>query len=239
MKNLLQGLVYCLLSALLCTQARAENDTAYIVDELLVGIHQEKDIDSPIIKVIGTGTELEILERDGDYTKVKEKEGGKTGWVDSSYVMQEKPAKLLLSEFKKKMQSQGSDKKDTATANEDNAALTEELESLKQQLSSEKLKYAELEAIISDQEKRLAQFEAHSDISQVKELQKKNDSLKKALKDIKNKETSSDRYFTEILKLFADKFVLIALAVAAILGFVFGRHIEDRKNRKRHGGFRI
>ena len=40
-------------------------EPAYVIDKLLVGVHEEKNLDSAIIKVLPTGTELNVIERDG------------------------------------------------------------------------------------------------------------------------------------------------------------------------------
>ena len=75
-------------------------EIAYVIDRLLVGIHQEQDLNSTITKVVPTGTPLEVLERDGDFARVRAGDGV-TGWVDASYIMNEKPAQVVVLELEK------------------------------------------------------------------------------------------------------------------------------------------
>ena len=54
-------------------------ETAYVIDKLLVGVHRERDLNSSIIKVLPTGTALEVLERREQLARVKDAEGTE-GW---------------------------------------------------------------------------------------------------------------------------------------------------------------
>jgi len=67
----------------------AEN--AYVIDKLLVGVHQDQNLTSAIIKVLPTGTKLEVLKREGELALVKDAQGA-SGWVDSAYLMEAAPA---------------------------------------------------------------------------------------------------------------------------------------------------
>lgn len=74
----------------------AEN--AYVIDELLVGVHQDQDLNSAIIKVLRTGTKLEVVRREGELALIKDP-GGTSGWVDTAYLMEEVPAALKLKQL--------------------------------------------------------------------------------------------------------------------------------------------
>lgn len=82
--------------AVACAQTWAE--TVYVIDKLLVGVHAEKSLDSPIIKALPTGTQLEVLKREGDLAQIKGPEGV-TGWVDAVYLSKEQPAAMLVEGF--------------------------------------------------------------------------------------------------------------------------------------------
>lgn len=79
--------------AIVCAPACAE--TVYVIDKLLVGVHSEESLESPIIKALPTGTPLEVLRREGDLAQIKGPEGV-TGWVDAVYLTKEQPAAMLL-----------------------------------------------------------------------------------------------------------------------------------------------
>jgi uncharacterized protein YgiM (DUF1202 family) len=84
-----------LLVAALLAPSLLHAETVYVIDKLLVGVHSGKTLDSPIIKVFPTGTQLEVLKRDGDLAKVKGP-GDVTGWVDASYLTKNQPASVVL-----------------------------------------------------------------------------------------------------------------------------------------------
>ncbi len=252
MKIILRGAA---LSFVFLTANTAQAETAYIVDQLLVGLHQEKDINSPISKVLATGTEVEILRREGDYAEIRESDEGKTGWVDSSYLMLELPAKVRLAALQEEMnrlKSQENVQTSQAQLQESEQAhaeavsnLTTQLDDVKQSLSSEKLKVGELEATISQQEKSLAQFEANGSDEQLVALQEKNKALQTELSAAKRATQGNANSADSLigadnpLHFLLNRYVQVGLAIFAFLAFFLGRRWEDRKIRKRHGGFRI
>lgn len=79
-------------------------DTYYVDDTLRVGIRADASNDGPSIAVVTTGTKLELLERQGAYSKVVSP-AGVEGWVRSAYLSRQKPASLLLSEANSNIKS--------------------------------------------------------------------------------------------------------------------------------------
>ncbi len=86
--------------ALCCCQSLVAAENAFVIDKLLVGVHEGKDLDSAIIKVLPTGTQLEILKREGELAYVADPEQTK-GWVDAAYLTAERPAALRALELEK------------------------------------------------------------------------------------------------------------------------------------------
>ncbi len=250
-----------LIAGSLLTSPFTTAKSAYIVDQLLVGLHQEKDTGSPIIKVLSTATEVELILREGDYAQIREKEEGKIGWVDASYLMYDRPAKLLLAELQEKVKNFESQDSTQAlfamqAQHEQNSKeLTQQIDDLTQSLSSEKLKAGELEAAISQHEKKIAQMEAsisndeeQNNDSKVTELEKQVSELQAQLENSHSKVTDQMGNvltstglpsMSEILNLLKNRFIQISFAVLALIAFFVGRRWEDHKIRKRHGGFRI
>ena len=74
---------------------RADANTVYVIDQINIGLHESSRFDSAIAVMIGSGTPLEILERDGNVAKVKTPEG-KEGWVDLNYVKASAPVATQL-----------------------------------------------------------------------------------------------------------------------------------------------
>lgn len=73
----------------------AQAKTFYVTDKVLVGIYEQATTESTLIKALPTGTPIEVLERDGEYAKVRSPDGT-TGWVESSYLIENKPAQLVV-----------------------------------------------------------------------------------------------------------------------------------------------
>lgn len=84
-----------LVLALMTGAAVAE--TAYVTDILRLGLHAAQDTsDQPFLTLV-SGAELEVLERVPNFALVRTQEG-RQGWVKSAYLVEEKPAQLIVAE---------------------------------------------------------------------------------------------------------------------------------------------
>lgn len=81
--------------ALLPLVAAAE--TAYVTDNLRLGLHRAEDTSDRPFRMLESGQEFEILTRDRLYANVRLPDGTE-GWVKSAYLVDEKPAKLIVAE---------------------------------------------------------------------------------------------------------------------------------------------
>jgi len=81
--------------ALLPMVAAAE--TAYITDNLRLGLHQASDTSDRAFRMLDSGQELEIIARDRSYANVRLPDGAQ-GYVKAAYLVAEKPAKLIVEE---------------------------------------------------------------------------------------------------------------------------------------------
>ncbi|MCH9670658.1 MAG: TIGR04211 family SH3 domain-containing protein [Gammaproteobacteria bacterium] len=72
--------------------------TGYVIDELLAGVHREATTDSPIIKVLTSGTVLEVLSKGEAFSNIRTEDGA-TGWIETKYLTEEKPAKRRVAEL--------------------------------------------------------------------------------------------------------------------------------------------
>jgi len=72
-------------------------DTLYITDILQLGLHRAQDTsDSPFQNLV-SGTEVTVLERVPNYARVRTADG-QEGWVKSTFLVSEKPARLRVAE---------------------------------------------------------------------------------------------------------------------------------------------
>nr|VFK66091.1 MAG: SH3 domain protein [Candidatus Kentron sp. UNK]VFK70270.1 MAG: SH3 domain protein [Candidatus Kentron sp. UNK] len=73
-------------------------ETFYVTDRLLIGVHEDREQDSAPLEILPTGAALEVISRDKEFAKVRTA-SGVVGWIDSNYLMMERPAQLLLMEL--------------------------------------------------------------------------------------------------------------------------------------------
>ena len=82
---------------LLAFSGTAFAETAYITDNLRLGLHQAPDTSDRAFRTLESGQEIEILSRDRNYAHVQLPDGVQ-GYVKAAYLVFEKPAKLIVSE---------------------------------------------------------------------------------------------------------------------------------------------
>jgi SH3 domain protein len=75
----------------------ANAETAYITDNLKLGLHQAEDTSDRAFRTLESGQAMEILFRDRNYAHVQLPDGVQ-GYVKAAYLVSEKPAKLIVAE---------------------------------------------------------------------------------------------------------------------------------------------
>ncbi len=81
--------------ALLPMLAAAE--TAYVTDNLRLGLHQAADTSDRAFRMLESGQSFEIISRDRNYANVRLPDGVE-GYVKAAYLVDDKPAKLIVAE---------------------------------------------------------------------------------------------------------------------------------------------
>jgi len=90
-------------SVVLCTLCwLCGAQAAHITDKLLAGLYEEPSSGQKPIKLLASGTPVDVLEKRGGYQRVKLADGTE-GWVNGSYVTEEKPAQVKLLEAQARM----------------------------------------------------------------------------------------------------------------------------------------
>ena len=69
--------------------------TLYVNDRLQIGLHTQPTLSSTIAELLPSGTQLELIERNGAVAKVRTA-AGVEGWVDGNYIGTDPPARPLL-----------------------------------------------------------------------------------------------------------------------------------------------
>ncbi|NQV87210.1 MAG: TIGR04211 family SH3 domain-containing protein [Woeseiaceae bacterium] len=76
----------------------ALGDTAYVTDNLRLGIYEAEDTSGRAIRMLDSGQAMEILSRDRNYANVRLPDTTE-GWVKAAYLVDIKPAKLIVAEI--------------------------------------------------------------------------------------------------------------------------------------------
>jgi SH3 domain protein len=180
----------------------AAAETAYVTDNLRLGLHQAEDTSDRAFRTLDSGQELEIIVRDRNYAHVR-LPGGVTGYVKYAYLVFDKPAKLIVTE--------------TQTANE---ALQTELAELRQSYAAPAATIDALESQVGELESSL-----RGSLAQIETLNEENQDYQSRYDQFKNS--------------LPITWVLGAMSVCLLAGFLVGLWWVDLQSRRRHGGFRI
>ena len=208
-------------------------ETVYVIDHLAVGVHEEKVLNSAIVKVLPTGTALEVLERDEELVKVRTEEGVE-GWVDKTYVMQDKPSQLALLELEAK-----------------HFDALNELEVARAEIESLTITVNSLESAGKLQD---TTEEATSDaLREMQRLAEENQTLKQDLEAAKSLAATAQTIQEVIVtpaseetygvplddRLGLSRWHWVMVLALMVLAFGSGGYLVDWSVRRRHGGFRI
>lgn len=111
-------------------------ETAYVGDNLRVGIRSEPDTRTPPLAVISSGDKIEVLESTDKYSRVRTADN-KEGWVRNIYLSSAPPAKLLIEvvrqDYKQAQQEILALQKELAGVNKENQDLSYKIKLLNEE----------------------------------------------------------------------------------------------------------
>ena len=145
MKNTLSATAI-IIASMLVTQ-NAWSESAWVSDEFEITLRSGPSTGNAIQLMVGSGTELEVLERDteSDYTRVRTG-GGTEGWVLSRYLMTEASAREQLQALTSQLTS----------ANTQGSSLNSQLAAIRGEYEASQAKVQGLERDIARLEQELA-----------------------------------------------------------------------------------
>lgn len=186
--------------ALLPLVAAAE--TAYVTDILKLGFYEGDGASGQRLRTLESGQAMEILSRDRNYAHVRLPDNTR-GWVKAAYLVDEKPAALIVAE--------------TAAQRD---AIAAELDETKKAFAGPAATIDSLRQDAADLNEKLTDSNSRNT-----ELLDENENLQGLREQYKGSLPIS--------------WVLIALIVCMVGGFLAGLWWTDRRSRERHGGIRI
>lgn len=108
--------------------AVAAAETAYVTDNLRLGLHQSETTSDKAFRTLESGQVVEILSRDRNYAHVQLPDGVQ-GYLKAAYLVFDKPAKLIVAEMQAENEKLHRDLEDTKQAFAGPAATISALES--------------------------------------------------------------------------------------------------------------
>jgi SH3 domain protein len=121
-------------------------ETAYITDNLRLGLHQAADTSDRAFRTLESGQELEIISRNRNYANVILPDGVQ-GYVKAAYLVFEKPAKLVVNETQRANEELKEELESTRAAF---AAPGATIDSLKDQLAKKNAALEESSAMVAE-----------------------------------------------------------------------------------------
>ena len=76
----------------------AIGETAYVTDNLRLGLYEAEDTSGRPTRMLESGQAMEVLTRDRNYANVRLPDASE-GWVKTAYLVDDKPAKLIVAEI--------------------------------------------------------------------------------------------------------------------------------------------
>ncbi|MFT5349967.1 MAG: SH3 domain protein [Planctomycetota bacterium] len=256
-------LISCILT-LVPASLMAEN--VYISDQLKAGLHEDKSLESPIVKIVVTGTRLEVVKREEQLTFVRD-ESGSTGWINNMYLMAKAPAnasldilqtradnlETRLTESKEKILTLEAELKKQGKVLPEETLAYRELKKahaeLNQTSKAQKLKVGELQIELTELRKRVGQDSGSDSLyQQIKTLEEDKKKLEIRLANTLDKYEAEGAEGIDALRgenSLAGRLspgvrnMTIYLLITLVLGLFAGAYLLDLVNRRRHGGFRI
>ena len=114
----------------------AAAETAYVTDNLRLGLHAAENTSDRAFRYLESGQAMEILSRDRNYANVRLPDGTE-GWVKAAYLVDEKPAKLIVAETMAERDQLAGELEQAQAAFADPAATIEELRGQALKLSTD------------------------------------------------------------------------------------------------------
>jgi len=243
--NARSRLLPSLLSILPLLIAAGPASTAHVTDKLVAGVYAEPGTEGSPLRLVSSGTPLEVLSRRDGYAQVRLADDTQ-GWIDASYVTDEKPAKAILLETQAKLRQMGIElarlREQTDGAGGDRQPLaqtavdappTAREAQLRQSLGKAQARVAELEDELAEVPREQAAK------AQLDELRARADQALRVLADAQGVTLSAaDDGSAErgLVSRYQDWIIAFA---GLVLGFAAGVAFIDYRIRKRYGGFRI
>ena len=226
-----KNLFYILAITTCITSMVVHAEVAYVTDKIKIGLHQEASNESPIIKLVPSGTKLNIIERENDLIYAEEPEGVR-GWVNSQNILNSKPGRTKVIELE--TVNKELEKKILTLQNESEKSISNE--ELEKKLNTERLKVGELQVELTNIKSKAGNIESNDKLlADINHLKNAN---KQLINQLESSGIASDENGNQISS-NNSSLKFMSFMIIFIFGVIGGILILDFINRRRHGGFRV
>jgi len=203
----IRRLVLC---CLLLVPLAVHAESVFIIDQVEAGLHETPEVSSPILKLLPTGSRLEVMAREGARVQVRD-DAGTVGWIDQRFLMPSKPTRQLLNEAEAELERTRAELRRLRDqqANGDDKAAPAELQRLQAELAAERKQVAKLRS-------RIGELEGTGDETAA---------------------PAAARRLAPVLD--SPRYLAAAVVLLLVLSVLLGAWLMDYLNRRRHGGFRV
>jgi len=222
---MIKKLLFCLLILPAFSQA------AHITDRLLAGMYSSADAENDPIKLLPSGTPLEILTEKNGFVQIQLVDG-KEGWVEKRFLSADKPAKvrlLVLQGKYKQIQAEFDEAKKELTKLKKNTATKSD--------SADKERLVTLHEELLELKSRLEASELKLQKSQQTEVIQVDDVTETDSQTLSEK--SDEAQSVNVSAGLSWIWLLILPLIFIPMGLYAGILLQDKRQRARHGGFRI
>jgi len=195
-------------------------NAAHITDKLLAGMYAKPTSAEQPVQLLPSGTPVELMGEVKGFVKVQLVDG-KTGWVEKRFLSDQKPAKVRLLSLQSKYR-QLQEKLDRAEEELTNLNQPVEQVAITGEEDQKKVN-GELQAALDEAEDEIQQLKEHAEQRVVAE------GSKEKFTAVESKGYSISIWMS----------LLLLLVIAVFAGVYLGVKIQDARQLKRHGGFRI
>ena len=216
--------------------ASAYADTRYVSDVLVISVRDGQHQDAAVLGYIKSATPVDIIEEQGDYLKIKTKDGLE-GWVMSKYIVSEKPKALIIEDLERKIElltkgiepSKINPNTSLNTLLETNKKYEEKIRELETEINTNRKFTAKAKRDFIDLNKKYKDLLSHSGntdklIKEMNQLKKLNTQLNTEITNLKK--NNSGPLKTKSLQSF------VAGAGVFLVGMLLGGSAKKRKKFK-------
>lgn len=207
--------------SLLLLTAAAGADTRYVQDQLEITLRTGESTRNSIIRMLTSGSRLELLESNPDsgYSKVRTPEGTE-GWVITRFLMNDPSARQQLASIKVQ----------AATLREEQGRLETELAAVRSENTDLRSQLAEMESRYRQASRELGEIRAAA--SDVLAVNESNKALSQKITDVEQ-ELDAMRADTDALRKDSTRRWFMTGAGVAFGGLLLGLLIPRLRGRKR------